>query len=107
MTPTAKPHPLLKKIYKELCFPRSLHQLIAEPTKTTERTKTLINHILTNSAEKVIQSGAIEMVLSDHGFIYCTRKTWDKKYADETFVEQLRAIKFPDSSNFTCVNDAH
>ena len=47
------------------------------------------------------------MVLSDHGFIYCTRKTWDKKYADETFVEQLRAIKFPDSSSFTCVNDAH
>ena len=30
-----------------------------------------------------------------------------RKYLDETFVEQLRAIKFPDSSNFTCVNDAH
>ena len=30
-----------------------------------------------------------------------------KKYSDETFVEQLRAIRFPDRSNFTCVNDAH
>ena len=71
--------PLVKKIYMKLCFPRSLHQLIAELTKTTERTKTLTNHILTNSAEKVIQSSIIEMVLSDHGFIYCTRKIGDKK----------------------------
>ena len=47
-------------------FSHSLHQLIVESTRTTERTKTLIDHILTNSSEKVIQSGVIEVGLSDH-----------------------------------------
>ena len=66
--------PLVKK-YMDLSFSHSLHQLIAEPTRTTKCTKTLIHQILTNSAEKVIQSGAIEMGLSENGLIYCTRKT--------------------------------
>ena len=30
-----------------------------------------------------------------------------KNYLDEIFVEKLRAIKFPDYSNYTCVNDAY
>ena len=38
--------PLIKK-YMEFCFSHSLHQLIAEETRTTERTKTRIDHILT------------------------------------------------------------
>ena len=29
-----------------------------------------------------------------------------KNYSDENFVEQLRAIKFPDYSNYTSVNKA-
>ena len=36
-----------------------------EPTRTAEHTKTLIDHILTNSLEKVIQSGVIEIGSSD------------------------------------------
>ena len=35
----------------DLCFSHSLRQLIEEPTETTERTKTLVDHILTNSPE--------------------------------------------------------
>ena len=58
----------------DLCFSHSLHQLIAEPTKNTERTKTLKDHISTDSAEKMIQSGVIAMGLSDHRLIYCIRK---------------------------------
>ena len=30
-----------------------------------------------------------------------------KNYLDEIFVEKLRAINFPDYSNYTCVNDAY
>ena len=41
-----------------------------EPARTTEHTKALIDHILRNSLEKVIQSGVIEMRLSDHEVIY-------------------------------------
>ena len=46
-----------------------------EPTRTTEHTKTLIDHILMNSLEKEIQSGVIEMGLSYHELIYCSRET--------------------------------
>ena len=45
----------------DLCFSHSLHQLIMEPTRITEHTKILIDHILTNLSEKVIQSGVAEM----------------------------------------------
>ena len=30
-----------------------------------------------------------------------------KNYSKKTFVEELRLIKFPDYSNYTCVNDAY
>ena len=30
-----------------------------------------------------------------------------KNYSDKIFVEQLRAIKFPDCSNYTSVNNAY
>ena len=105
----------------DFCFFRSLHQLVAEPTKTTKCIKAVIDHILTSSPEKVIQSGATEMGISDHEFIYCTRKMSllklnehyeisirsIKNSSDEIFVEQLRARKFPDYSNYTCVNNAY
>ena len=48
----------------------SLHQLIMEPTKTKEHFKTIIDHILANSSEKVIQTGVIKMELSAHELIY-------------------------------------
>ena len=63
------------KINIDLCFSHSLHQLIRKPTRTTKHAKTLIDHILTNYPEKIIQSGVIEMGLSDHELIYCSRKT--------------------------------
>ena len=44
-----------------------------EPTRTIEHTKTLIDHILMNSLEKVTQSGVIEMGLLDHELAYCLR----------------------------------
>ena len=63
----------------------------------------------------------LEWGSSDHGLIYCTRRTSllklnehceislrsIKNYSDQIFVEQLRAIKFPEYSNYTCVNDAY
>ena len=66
--------PLVKK-YMDLCFSHFLHQLTPEPTRTTKQAKTLTNHILTNSLEKVIQSGINEIRLSDLKLIHGTRKT--------------------------------
>ena len=109
--------PPIVENYINLCF----SQLIVEPTGTIEHIKTLIDHILTNSPEKVIQSGVIEMGLSDHEIVYCSRKTSllklnehyeisfmsVKNYSDKIFVDKLRSKKFPDYSNHTGVNYAY
>ena len=86
----------------------SLEQLISVPTRITESTATLIHHVLTNSPHKIIQSGVIEMSLSDHELTYCTRKTTKlksnkqnelnihtiKSYTAENFIELLNKLIF-------------
>ena len=89
--------------------------------RVTDQTATLIDHILTNSPDKVSQSGVIDLGLSDHDLIYCTRKTSLpkshkhneifvrslKRYSAEKFLEILREIVFPNYLTYTCVNDAY
>ena len=53
----------------------SLEQLISVPTRITESTATFIDHVLTNSPHKIIQSAVIKMSLSDHDLIYCMQET--------------------------------
>ena len=105
----------------ELCFTHSLEQIITRPTRITDQTATLIDHILTNSPDKVSQSGVIDLGLSDHDLIYCTRKTSLTKshkhneifvrslnrYSAEKFLEIPREIVFPNYLNYTCANDAY
>ena len=67
--------PHLTRSYLEFCFTHSLEQIITKPTRITDQTATLIDHILTNSPDKVSQSGIIDLGLSDHDLIYSTRKT--------------------------------
>ena len=82
---------------------------------SNEHTNLLTDHTLTNSTEKKIQSGIIEMELSNHELIYCSRKMSFLKLNDnqgisvtamknnfyEIFAEQSRSIKFPYYSNYT------
>ena len=62
------------KNYIEFCSTLGLKQLIKVPTRIISNTSTLIDHILTSSSEKVVQAGIIETLLSEHQFIFCTRK---------------------------------
>ena len=79
--------PHLTRSYLEFCFTHSLEQIITRPTRITDQTATLIDHILTNSPDKVSQSGIIDLGLSDHYLIYCTRKTsLPKSHEHEIFV---------------------
>ena len=66
--------PPLAKCYLDFCFSFSLEKLITIPTKVTSKTATLIDHALTNSSQKASQCGVIELGISDHGLVYCTRK---------------------------------
>ena len=65
----------LTRSYLEFCFTHSLEQIITSPTKVTDQTATLSDHIITNSPDKVSRSGVIDLGLSEHDLSYRTRKT--------------------------------
>ena len=111
----------LTKEYLDFGYSYSLEQLISVPTRITKITATLIDHVLTNSPHKIIQSGVIKMSLSGHELIYCMRKTTKlksnkhnelnirtmKNYTAEDFIELLNKIDFSNYQTFSCVNKAH
>ena len=107
--------------YKEFCQIHSLKQLITCPTRVTCNTSTLIDHILTNSTEKIFQSGIIDSGISDHQLIFCTRKVKRvrfhkhnnvllrslKHYTINLFVEGLRKIRFLNYERFSNIDAAY
>ena len=107
--------------YKELCQTFSLKEIIQEPTRVTSTISSLLDHILTNAGWKISQKGVIDVGLSDHRLIYCTRKILRtkfnmhnqirvrslKNYTPELFREELTKIKFPDYNIFSNVNIAY
>ena len=52
-----------------------LSQLINEPTRITQNSRTLIDLCLTNSPGKVSRSGVVQVGISDHSLVYMTRKS--------------------------------
>ena len=75
-----------------------------EPKRTTEHTKTLKDHILTNSPEKAINSDAIEMRLSDHNFVTVQEKHHHKMNTMKFHLGQWKVTheKFPENLNHIC-----
>ena len=98
--------PFIVTEYLDFAFSYTLKQSISTPTRTTENTATLSVHVLTNSPHKIIKSKVVEVNLSDHELIYCTRKTTKlkfnkrnelnicsmKNYIAEGFVELLKKL---------------
>ena len=95
--------------YKEFCQSFFLTEIIKEPpTRTTCNTASLLDHILANCAEKVSQKGVIDVGLSDHQLIFCTRKILRtrrnmhnqiqtrslRNYSAERLISTLKDIKF-------------
>ena len=79
--------PMGIKKYTEFCALHGLTQIIKKPTRITEKTSTLLDHILVNSKDKISQSGVIDLGLSDHQMIYCTRKTLRPKTGEKTLIK--------------------
>ena len=108
------------KQYRNLCISNNLKQLIRLETRTAKGTFSLLDHILTNTDELVLQSGVVDVGLSDHQLIYCTRKKHKEKlykhktfntrsyknYTAEKFVEQLSRIPFPNYLDFNDIHEA-
>ena len=98
-----------------------LTQLIEEPTRTTDKTSTLLDHILVNTPSKVPHSGGITKGISDHDIIFMTRKHNTIKtgqhntitirsmrnYTTKLLIQKLGEIQFPDFSTYVNVNEAY
>ena len=98
-----------------------LKQLIESPTRITCSTSSIIDHILASFPDRVTQRGILNVVLSDHQIIYCTRKITRKKrgvhkqikfrsfknYTIDGYEKALVEINFPEYKNFDDVNDAY
>ena len=105
------------KWYREFCAIHGLKQLI----KITENTSTILDHILTNSEDKISQLGTLDVGLSDHQLIYCTRKKFKEKtnsktyikyrslknYTPEIIIEKLKDASFPDYSTYDNINEGY
>ena len=101
-------HTLINK-YQKFCQIFSLKQLTC-PTRLTCNISSLIDHILTNSTEKIFQSSIIDCGMSDHQLMFCTRKVKQTKFNKHNnvflrsfnhntvnvFVEELQKVNFSD-----------
>ena len=95
--------------------------MINKPTRCTLKTSSLLDPILTKLKESVTQHGIITLGLSDHDFIFCTRKikcfesrkhntilvrTY-KNYSKKLLEERLTKIKIPNYLLFSCTDSAY
>ena len=67
------------KSYHNFFLNFGLKQLIKVATRVTCSISTIVDHILASLHERAIQSGVIDIGLSNHQLIYCTRKISSKE----------------------------
>ena len=75
-----------------------LSQLIKQATRITMTTSSLIDHIVTNTQEKISDSGVIHTGISDHSLIFAIKKTSIIK-KQENIIE-IRNMKNFDDQKF-------
>jgi len=59
---------------KSFCDTYQIKQLITEPTRITQFSKTLIDVIFTNEPRRIVSSGVRHLGISDHSLIFAIRK---------------------------------
>ena len=99
-----------------------LKQIIKSPTCITCRNTSLIDHSLASILSRVSQHGVINVSVSDHQLIYCTRKINKiktggvhkhitfrsfKKYTVDAYKDALKKVNFPNYELFNDVNEAY
>ena len=117
----AQSNQILLKPYLEICSAFGLTQLLNKPTRSTLNTSSLLDHILTNLKESITQHGVITLRLSNHDFIFCTRKikcfksrkhntvsvkTY-KNYSKKLLEERLTKMKIPSYLLCSCTDLAY
>ena len=107
--------------YQEFCNVFNLKQRFSCPTCITCGSSTIIDNILASYPDRVSQKEIIDIEISDHQLIFCTRKTLKtktashkqisfrslKNYSAVTYEETLIKVKFPNYENFININEAY
>ena len=71
--------------YLDMLYSHYLSPVITKPTRITNHTATLIDHIYTNSVNRLI-SGVEPVDISDHLPIFCTVETSLKKHNGQFYL---------------------
>ena len=109
------------KKYHECCTLFGLKQLIKCPTRVTCNSSSILDHALASFPDRVSESGVIDIGISDHQLIYCTKKTARiksyyhkqitfrslKNYSPEIYEEALRKLSFPNYELFDGIDTAY
>ena len=99
----------------------ALKQLIEAPTRVTCSSPTINDHILASFPNRVSQQGVIDVGLSDHQIVYCSRKISRIKrgthkqtrcrslenYSADIYEEALGRLHFPNYHNFENISNAY
>ena len=97
----------------------NLSQIISQPTRITNTSKTLIDLCFTNDPDKVRLSGTHSLGISDHSLIYLIRKSncqvintnfpvamrQFKNFNDEEFLNDLRQVDWTEVNLLNDPND--
>ena len=75
------------KSYTNLLKLFDLEQIIAEPTRVTPTSSSLLDYILCNNKEKLCQSGTMPIGLSGHFLTYCTRKVSKGQFSKHNYAK--------------------
>ena len=86
----------MKNIYDS----NNLTQLITEPTRTTNNTKTFVDHAVMNRPSQILDSGVIPCGISDHDIIYVLRNSRLAKIKKKPKVVNIRNFKRFSASDF-------
>ena len=98
-----------------------LTQIISEPTRVTNDSKTLINHIYTNDENNIQSVNVEKMCISDHNEIFCNRSAHvlpdknddhqtitnrsSKNFDESCFLNELSTVPWEIIENFEIVDD--
>ena len=107
-----------KRLLRSFAILNDIKQIINEPTRITEHSKTLIDLIFVNIEHRIVQSGVIHTSLSDHSLVYCVMKGGIpkvpprkieyrsfKNYNKEAFVNDLNQVPWSVISGVESVDD--
>ena len=93
----------LLKTFLHFCKMLGLEQLIMEPTRVDMHTKSILDLVLVTDSKKISSSGVLDISISDHKVIFCTRKISKVKIASGSHHSiKLRCTRQYSKEAFEC-----